>query len=85
LYQGSLLIEPPPEILKRLLTKSSAGSSKADFEGYRMSKRIDRNVQSKVKSLESKPVVHFSPASISLVKEWHQLTAIPKIRKVSMI
>jgi hypothetical protein len=38
------------------------------------------------KSLESKPVaVHFPPAPVSLVKEWHQLTVIPKIRKVSTI
>jgi hypothetical protein len=50
-----------------------------------MSKRVDRKVQSKVKSLESEPVVHFPPALGSLVKEWHWLAAIFKIRKVSMI
>jgi hypothetical protein len=61
------------------------GSSEAGCEGYRMSKRVDRNVQSKVKSLESKPIVHFPPALISLVKEWYQLTVIPKKRKVITI
>jgi hypothetical protein len=65
--------------------KSFTGSSKATCEGYRMSKRVDRMVQSKVKSLESEPVVHFPTASVSLVKEWHQMTAIPKMRKVSTI
>jgi hypothetical protein len=50
-----------------------------------MSKRIDRNVQSRVKSLESEAVVHFSSAHVCLVKEWHQMMMIPKIRKVSMI
>jgi hypothetical protein len=29
--------------------------------------------------------VYFTPALISLVNEWHQMTTIPKIRKVSMI
>jgi hypothetical protein len=29
--------------------------------------------------------VHFPPASVNLVKEWYQMTAIPKIRKVSTI
>jgi hypothetical protein len=29
--------------------------------------------------------VHFPPVPISLVKEWHQMMVIPKIRKVSMI
>jgi hypothetical protein len=52
--------------------KSFAGSSKAAYEGYRMSKIVDRKVQSKVKSLDSEPAVHFPPGSISLVKEWHQ-------------
>jgi hypothetical protein len=43
-------------------------------------------VQSKVKGLESEPAtVHFPPVPISLVKEWHQMMVIPKIRKVSMI
>jgi hypothetical protein len=66
--------------------KSFVGSSKADCEGYRMSKRVDRKVQNKVKSLESElAIVHFPPAPVSLVKEWHQMMAIPKIRKVSMI
>jgi hypothetical protein len=50
-----------------------------------MSKIVDTKVQSKVKKLESEPVVHFPPASVSLVKEWHQMTVIPKIRKVSTI
>jgi hypothetical protein len=61
------------------------GSSEAGCEGYRMSKRVDRNVQSKVKSLESEPIVHFPPALINLVKEWYQLTVIPKKRKVITI
>jgi hypothetical protein len=65
--------------------KSFAGLSEAICEGYRMSKRVDRKVQSKVKSLKSEPVVHFPSAPVSLVKEWHQLTAIPKIRKVKTI
>jgi hypothetical protein len=51
-----------------------------------MSKRVDKKVQNKVKSLESEPVaVHFPPALVSLVKEWHQMMVIPNIRKVSMI
>jgi hypothetical protein len=65
--------------------KSFAGSSEGTYEGYRMSKRVDRNVQSKVKSLECEPTVHFPLAPVSLVKEWHQMTVIPKIRKVSTI
>jgi hypothetical protein len=65
--------------------KSFAWSSEVTCEGYRMSKRVDTKVQSKVKKLESEPVVHFPPASVSLVKEWHQMTVIPKIRKVSTI
>jgi hypothetical protein len=69
LYQGSPQVEPPPELLKRLLTKSFAGSSEGACEGYRMSNRVDRKVQSKVKSLESEHVVHFLPAPVSLVKE----------------
>jgi hypothetical protein len=50
-----------------------------------MSKKVDRKVQSKVKSLEVNHAVHFPLAPVSMVKEWHQITAIPKIRKVSMI
>jgi hypothetical protein len=51
-----------------------------------ISKRVDRKVQTKVKCLESEPAaVHFLPAPVNLVKEWHQMTAIPKIRKVSTI
>jgi hypothetical protein len=65
--------------------KSFAGSSEATCEGYRMSKRVDRKVQSKVKSLESESIVYFPPTPVSLVKKWHQLTVIPKIRKVIMI
>jgi hypothetical protein len=49
LYNGSPLIEPPPKLLKRLLMKSFIGWSEAGCEGYRMSKRVDTNVQSKVK------------------------------------
>jgi hypothetical protein len=45
--------------------KSFARSSEAGCEGYRMSKRVDRKVQSKVKSLESDHDVHFLPMSIS--------------------
>jgi hypothetical protein len=29
--------------------------------------------------------VYFPPTPVSLVKEWHQMTVIPKIRKVSII
>jgi hypothetical protein len=51
-----------------------------------MSKRVDRKVQSKVKSLEIEVVVvHFPLAPVSLVNEWHQMVALPKIRKVSTI
>jgi hypothetical protein len=51
-----------------------------------MSKSVDRKVQSKVESLESEPAtVHIPSAPVCLVKEWHQMTVIPKIRKVSMI
>jgi hypothetical protein len=72
--------------LKRLLRNSFARSFKAGYEGYRISNIVDRKVQSKVKSLESEPVVvHFHPTLVSLVKEWHQMTVIHKIRKVSMI
>jgi hypothetical protein len=86
LYQGSAPVEPPPELLKTLLMKSFVGSSEAGFEGYMMSKIVDRKVKSKVKNLESEPVVvHFPPVTISLVKEWHQMMSIRKIRKVSMI
>jgi hypothetical protein len=66
--------------------KLFAGSSEADCEAYRMSKRVDRKVQSKVKSLEIEVVVvHFPLAPVSLVNEWHQMVALPKIRKVSTI
>jgi hypothetical protein len=72
--------------MKRLLRNSFARLFEADCEGYRISKRVDRKVQTKVKSLESESVaVHFPPASLSLVKKWHQMMVIPKIRKVSMI
>jgi hypothetical protein len=65
---------------------SFAGSSEASYKGYMMSKRVDRKVQSKVKSLKSELVsVHFPPTLVSLVKEWHQMMAIPKMRKVRMI
>jgi hypothetical protein len=69
LYQGLPLVEPPLELLKKLLMKSSVGSSEATCEGYMMSKRVDRKVQSKVKSLESEPAVHFPPVPVCLVKE----------------
>jgi hypothetical protein len=49
------------------------------------SKRVDRKLQRKVKSLESEPAMHFPPALVSLVKEWHQMMVMPKIRKVSTI
>jgi hypothetical protein len=49
--------------------KSFIGSSEATCEGYRMSKRVDRKVQSKVKSLESEHAMHFPLTSVSLVKE----------------
>jgi hypothetical protein len=41
--------------------KSFARSSEIGYEGYRMSKRVDRKVQIKVKSLESEEpaTVHF--------------------------
>jgi hypothetical protein len=74
-----------PELLKGLLTKPFPRSSEAGCEGYRMSKGVDRKVQSKVKSLESEPVVNFPTVPVSLVKELYQLTAIPKIRKVITI
>jgi hypothetical protein len=56
--------------------KSFLGSFEVDCEGYRMSKRVDRKVQNKVKSLESEPVVHFPPTLVSLVKEWHQFEQV---------
>jgi hypothetical protein len=72
--------------LTRLLRKLFAGSFKTGYEGYRISKTVDRKVQSEVKSLESEPAaVNFPSALVSLVKRWHQMMAIPKIRKVSMI
>jgi hypothetical protein len=54
-----------------LLMKSFIGSSEATCEGYRMSKRVERKVQSKVKTLESELVMHSPPppAPVSLVKE----------------
>jgi hypothetical protein len=80
------LVEAPSELFKRLLRNSFARSFKAGYEGYRISKRVDRNVQIKVKSLESELVaMHFPPTLVSLVKEWHQMTVIPKIRKNNMI
>jgi hypothetical protein len=67
------LVEPPLELLKRLLRNSFVGPFKAGCEGYRMSERVDRKVQTKVKSLESEPAaVHFPPVLVSLVKEWHK-------------
>jgi hypothetical protein len=65
--------------------KSFARSSDGACEGYRMSKRVDRKIQNKVKKFRSESVVHFSLVLVSFVKEWHQMTAIPKIRKVSII
>jgi hypothetical protein len=66
--------------------KSFVGSFEAACKGYRMSKIVDRKVQSKVKSLESElTAVHFPPTSVSLVKGWHQMMVISKIRKFSMI
>jgi hypothetical protein len=65
--------------------KSFVGSSEGACEGYMMSKRVDRKLQSKVKSLESEPAVHFLPALVSLMKECHQMMVIPKIKKVSII
>jgi hypothetical protein len=49
--------------------KSFARSTEAACKGYMMNKRVDRNVQSKVKSLENEPVVHFPLTPVSLVKE----------------
>jgi hypothetical protein len=69
MYQGSPSVEPPLELLKRLLTKSFAGSSEVACEGYRVGKIVDRKVQSKVKSLESEPAVYFPLAPVSLVKD----------------
>jgi hypothetical protein len=83
LYQESPPVEPPPELLKRLLTKSFAESSEATCEGYRMGKIVYRKVQSKVKKFRSELTMHFPPALVSLVKEWHQMMAIPKIRKLA--
>jgi hypothetical protein len=39
--------------------KSFAGSFEVGYEGYRMSKKVDRKVQIKLKSLDSGLVVHF--------------------------
>jgi hypothetical protein len=64
--------------------KSFAGSFEVACKGYMMSKRVDKKVQNKVKSLESESVVHFSPTPVNLV-EWHQMSVIPKIRKVNTI
>jgi hypothetical protein len=49
--------------------KLFVGLSEGACEGYRMSKRADRKVQSKVKSLESEPTVHFPLTPVCLVKE----------------
>jgi hypothetical protein len=49
--------------------KSFLGSSEAGYEGYMMSKRVDRKVQSKIKSLESELIVHFPPTLVGLVNE----------------
>jgi hypothetical protein len=49
-----------------------------------MSKRVDRKVQSKVKKLEVN-LLCISPGVGKLVMEWHQITMIPKIKKVSTI
>ncbi len=64
--------------------KSFPGSSKAACEGCIMSKRVDRKIQSKVKSLESELAMHFPPTPVSLM-ELHQMIAISKIRKISTI
>jgi hypothetical protein len=48
--------------------KSFVRSSEGACEGYRMSKRVDRKVQSKIKSLESESAVYFPPAQVSLMK-----------------
>jgi hypothetical protein len=60
LYQGLPLVEPPLELLKKLLMKSSVGSSEATCEGYMMSKRVDRKVQSKVKKFRKWTCCAFS-------------------------
>jgi hypothetical protein len=50
--------------------KSFARLSEAGCKGYIMSKRVDRKVQNKVKSLENESAaVHFPPTPICLVKE----------------
>jgi hypothetical protein len=86
LYQRSPSVEPPLDLLKRLLRNSFAGMFEAGCKGYRISKRVDWKVQTKVKYLESElTVVHFLLVPVNLVKEWHQMTVIPKIRKVSTI
>jgi hypothetical protein len=48
--------------------KSFAESSEATCEGYKMSKRVDRKVQSNIKTLESEHVVHFPLALVSFMK-----------------
>jgi hypothetical protein len=45
--------------------KSFTRSSEAGCEGYRMSKRVDRKVPSKVKSLESEPATMHPPPGAS--------------------
>jgi hypothetical protein len=65
--------------------KSFPGSSEVGCEGYMKSKRVDRKVQSKVKSLEHEPIVHFPLAQVGLVKESYQLTVISKRRKDNTI
>jgi hypothetical protein len=50
-----------------------------------MSKRADGKIQIKVKYLEVNLLWIFLLAPVSLVKEWHQMTAIPMIKKASTI
>jgi hypothetical protein len=62
--------------------KLFAGSFEATYEGYMMSKRADRKLQSKVKMFRSEHAVHFPPTPISLVKKWHQMMVISMIKKL---
>jgi hypothetical protein len=79
-------------VIKMLLMKSFVGLSETTCERYKISKWVDRKIQNKIKKIRSESVkirsesiVHFLPTPISLMKEWHQMMMILKIKKVSTI